>query len=352
MIPIPPTTRLIPAIAPSSSVSTPVTWLATWSRSSCDWTVKSSWAVLWRSRRISPICSTAALVLAWSTAWTLIVLTLRAPRAVRWRRQPRLHRRDRDDRQVVLVAEAGPALALHHADDAEVDPGPVADRELDALADRVGVAEQVVGDRRAEHDHARAPLDVLARDEVARGDVEVAHVLVLGGRAEDAACCSSARSAISWANWFSSGATAATAGARPGSASASASSKVSVGALPWPVRTPPCWVAPGRTKIRLVPCDWMLDGDRRLGAAADRHQGDDRADADHDAEHRQRRAQLVGAERAQRDADRLEQVHAATWPEQARRAARRRARRRRSGRRGCGRSGGCGRRCRARGSRR
>src|SRR6186997_1882496 len=38
---------------------------------------------------------------------------------------------------------------------------------------------------------------------------------------------------------------------------ASASSGVSELALPWPMRTPPCWKLPALTMIMLVPADWI-----------------------------------------------------------------------------------------------
>jgi hypothetical protein len=46
-----------------------------------------------------------------------------------------------------------------------------------------------------------------------------------------------------------------------------------------------------------APCCWL----GFLRAFAERDHGDDRADSDHDAEHREEGAHLVGAERAQRD---------------------------------------------------
>ena len=53
---------------------------------------------------------------------------------------------------------------------------------------------------------------------------------------------------------------------------------------------------------------------RLLRAAAERDDGDDRGDADHDAEHRERRAELVGAQRDERDADRLADHHVTECP--------------------------------------
>ena len=57
------------------------------------------------------------------------------------------------------------------------------------------------------------------------------------------------------------------------------------------------------------PLDLCLD--LLLGAAADRDQHHDRADADDDAEHGEQAAQPVGAQRVQRDAKRLRQSHCA-----------------------------------------
>jgi hypothetical protein len=54
-----------------------------------------------------------------------------------------------------------------------------------------------------------------------------------------------------------------------------------------------------------------LLGDLRLRAGADRHHGDDRGDPDDDAEHGEEAAHLVGAQRPERDAEALDQHHAA-----------------------------------------
>ncbi len=52
-------------------------------------------------------------------------------------------------------------------------------------------------------------------------------------------------------------------------------------------------------------------GDALLGALAYRHQGDDRADADDDAQHGESGAHLVGGEGNESGADGVEDAHAA-----------------------------------------
>ena len=69
--------------------------------------------------------------------------------------------------------------------------------------------------------------------------------------------------------------------------------------------------------------------DRALRAAADRHHRDDRADADHDAEHREQRAQLVRAQRAERDGDDFAEEHRSILSRRGRRERHRRRHRRR-----------------------
>jgi hypothetical protein len=55
MIPMPPTTSEMPAMAPSSKVNVPAIWLKVLRKSCWLWMVKSSWATLWRVRSRSPI---------------------------------------------------------------------------------------------------------------------------------------------------------------------------------------------------------------------------------------------------------------------------------------------------------
>jgi hypothetical protein len=69
MIPIPPTTRLIPAIAVRSRVIITATSLATFAISSWLWTTKSSWPRC-RSARIWRTCAAAIGTDGSSTAWT------------------------------------------------------------------------------------------------------------------------------------------------------------------------------------------------------------------------------------------------------------------------------------------
>src|SRR5690606_32331868 len=62
--------------------------------------------------------------------------------------------------------------------------------------------------------------------------------------------------------------------------------------------------------------DWSSDvcSSDLLGTLAQRDHRDDRADTDDDAQHRQERAQLVGADRAQRDVDRFADDHRRLLP--------------------------------------
>ena len=55
--------------------------------------------------------------------------------------------------------------------------------------------------------------------------------------------------------------------------------------------------------------------DPRLRAVADRDHGDHRGHADDDAEHGEERAHLVAPQRAQRDPERLQEVHGAASSE-------------------------------------
>ena len=75
----------------------------------------------------------------------------------------------------------------------------------------------------------------------------------------------------------------------------------SVPALPKPMLKPPRLTLPDRTRITFWPKAGDLGLDLGLGAVADADHGDDRADADDDAEHGQQRAQEVPAQRAQGD---------------------------------------------------
>jgi hypothetical protein len=60
--------------------------------------------------------------------------------------------------------------------------------------------------------------------------------------------------AITWERLLTPAATYCTPGT---SRIACASSGVSVLALPWPMRTPPCWKLPALTMIMFVPADWI-----------------------------------------------------------------------------------------------
>ena len=75
MIPIPPTTSEMPAIAPSTRVRMPVIWLAAESRSCWLVTWKSAWAgseMWWESSRMSVTSLLAASTAPWLRAWTTI----------------------------------------------------------------------------------------------------------------------------------------------------------------------------------------------------------------------------------------------------------------------------------------
>ena len=89
-----------------------------------------------------------------------------------------------------------------------------------------------------------------------------------------------------------------------------ASSSVIVLCDPEPWRTPPAVKLPERMMIRFEPRLLIWSSTRACAPRADGDHGDDRGDADDDAEHRQRRAQLVDAQRRQRDAQGGEEVHA------------------------------------------
>ena len=67
-----------------------------------------------------------------------------------------------------------------------------------------------------------------------------------------------------------------------------------------------CGCCPGMIVSRLVPRPCELTADRGAGALAERDDGDDRRDADDDAERRQDAAALVGAQRPERRRDRLQ----------------------------------------------
>ena len=205
------------------------------------------------------------------------------------------HRRIRHVNQVVLVlAHAGLALARHHADDGEwlvVD--------ANNLADRIDVgAEELFVDHGAEHGDLRRGRDIHG----AKKAPKVAGHDRISGRSTSVPCTCVPQfmlPATTWPRVLTPGATYCTPGR---SRIAIASSGVSVLALPWPMRTPPCWKLPALTMIMLVPAAWICDLDRRLRAGAERDHRDHRRDADDHAEHRQRRAHLVARQRLERDA--------------------------------------------------
>ena len=78
----------------------------------------------------------------------------------------------------------------------------------------------------------------------------------------------------------------------------------SVEALPIPARTPLARVVPGNTTRRFVAEAFELRLQRRLRPFADGEHGDQGRDADEDAEHGQRGAQLVSADAARRGDER------------------------------------------------
>ena len=178
--PIPPTSSEIAATAPSRVVKTSVLaseasrtapWLMTWKPG----LVGS--ATCLRSVRI-------AVTSAWAASSASRVLGLDRDRAqaARVAGQRVLDRGQRRERDVVLVLLAVGALGVGHADDLE--RGAV---DAHALADGVGAAEQVLHDRRPEHDHALVLLDVLGGEHRAARDVVGARLRVAGDGAGEGA---------------------------------------------------------------------------------------------------------------------------------------------------------------------
>src|SRR6266540_3813293 len=217
-----------------------------------------------------------------------------------------LHRGDRDEHLVILVAEAGPTLGLHHTDHAVIGRDTVVEADPNCLADGIVIAEQIRRDVAAKHDYARVSFELRPADELAIGDVRVADRLVAGSGAGD-----SSRGILAVSQQLAEAGLLRRGGDNRGDPlrkrlgvlerkrDGAALGRADPGLLS----------AAGADEKQIGPEALDLRGDLLLRALADRHHRDHGADADDDAQHRQTRSELVGAERPKRDPDRLEDAH-------------------------------------------
>ena len=211
------------------------------------------------------------------------------------------HRRERHDRDAVLVLEAVRPFGLEHADDRE---GLAAD--LDLLSDDRGpiglLAEQVLDVGGAEHDDVGVRVVLLLGEAPAPLDGVVAHRAEVGRRSLDllgvvVAPLSTALALLT----LTVGTTWATSGALCLSLERL---HVGVGdrhlaALGAATATEPETAGDDGERVRAETFELLAARGRRAAPDCDEH--DDRRDADHDAERRERGAQLVGDDAAQRD---------------------------------------------------
>ena len=212
------------------------------------------------------------------------------------------HRRERHDRHSAHLAEAkrrrrratrrvAGRLAQHadHFDVALVD--------AHALADGLPVPEQLPCEARAQHAHLRRRHVVDRREHAALADREMEDVLEGGPHAEHAHHRRLAR-ARDRKNAFDDRRHGADAGNEHRNLFRVARRHRSGGDA-WCGRS-----LPARHDV-VEPQRFDLRERVAAGAVADRHHRDDRGDAEHDAEHAQRRSQLVAAQRFRGDADRF-----------------------------------------------
>ena len=218
-----------------------------------------------------------------------------------------LSERERHDDHGVGGCAAGRALALQHADDAELAPV-----DGQRVAHDVRRAEQVLRDVHAHDAHGAAVVDIRLDNVPARRDALVADLLIAGQHAHDR------RAGVDVARL--DGQRAADRGRHGGDGVAVLPGEHVVGrqddraALVAAVE--PAETAKPARRARLNAdgqqvCAHALDGgcDRRGRPLADGHEHHDGHDADDDAQHRQAGARLVGTDGLERHGDGLHEDH-------------------------------------------
>ena len=217
-------------------------------------------------------------------------------------------RRERRDRDVVLILDAVRALALEHADDLERDAV-----DLDGLADRVLAGEEVRHDGRADDEVA------LLIGVVLRGEERARRRSTRRAPRRTTASCRRTGSACSSCRCRTCVAVGVGHDRRDGedvgrlllvlergdvlerqllrrAVGAAAAAEAEAAARH------------DRERVRAEALDLAVDLDR--GAVPDGDEHDHRGDADRDAEHRQQRAQAVRDQALHGHAQRLERGHA------------------------------------------
>ena len=178
-------------------------------------------------------------------------------------------RQRHDDHVVLVLPDRVLALAREHADDRQ--------RHLldaDGLVDRVGLAEQLLGDRLADDRHLARAGDLAGLEDAALGERPVAHLEVVARRCRTPGCSS----------WRCPPPPARRCAARapppapraPRGRWRCASSSVSVWPVCAPRRTPPCDCAPGSTSMMFEPRPLICSSTRCCAPAADRDHRDHR----------------------------------------------------------------------------
>ena len=224
-----------------------------------------------------------------------------------------LHGRQGQEELVVLVAGATGASGLHDTDDAEGEveaqtAGP--DREAYRLAHRVRVAEKLFFGAAPQNHHQPLSGHVGVGDEVPAAQVELSHVLVFWGYAQAGGHDALAGVVEGGVELYRLGGDAIDVGE-----AVRVVDGVGVGVhqgqrLALEAATHLDLDGPDEEEVGAQPPDAL--GDVLLRSLSYRHQGDDCAHSDDDAQHGEGRAQLVGRERLKGRAHGIEDVHAGT----------------------------------------
>ena len=206
-----------------------------------------------------------------------------------------LHGRQGQEELVVLVAVAAGASGLHDADDAEDEVEAKrarSHREAYRLAHRVRVAEELLFGAAPQH-HYQPPADeVGVGDEAPAGQVELSHVLVLRAHAQAGGHDALAGVVKGGGEGYRLGGNALDVGE-----AVRVVDGVGVGVhqgqrLALEAATHLDLDGPDEEEVGAQPPDAL--GDVLLRSLPHRHEGDDCAHSDDDAQHGEGRAQLVG----------------------------------------------------------
>jgi len=214
-------------------------------------------------------------------------------------------RRRWDEHQIVHVEAERLALVLHEPDDAKL-----AVRDLDRLAERVLVAEQLADHGAAEHDVAAVRLDILLGEEAPLIDAHLADLVEARADPDDEGVAPAAQVA--------DGAAAVDHAADTVERHAAVAQRQLVLARQLVDGADgrcaeALGLAPPRRHLQKVTAHAGEGlGQVLAGALAKRHQQDDAEHADDDAERGQHRPQLVGTQRIKRGKKQLEERHT-TW---------------------------------------